>query len=744
MEKKYYAHSLKDETEEKWHLLEDHLMGTAEKAHLFTGNFDSGAWGDMGGKLHDQGKYLKAFLNMLRSKNGQNAHIDGEKTKRVIHSSAGALFACRKYGQGLGLPLAFVIAGHHAGLADKEDLKSRLDAQHDLLDKALESEIPEDILSTPPLVPPAFLQSIKDKKRARRSFEFWIRMLYSALVDADFLDTEEFYDRHDKGLKTKTRSAGDNLSDLKAEFDRYMDDFSESSTPVNRTRAEILEACREKALSPQGVFSLTAPTGSGKTLSAMAFALEHAINHGLERIIVVIPYTSIIEQNAKVYRKAFGKLGNDNLVEHHASLDPEKENHRNRLASENWDARVIVTTSVQFFESLLANRSSRCRKLHNISKSIVIFDEVQSLPIGHLIPIIDLLKELVNNYKVSIVLSTATQPALGLRSEGITQCPGFEEIREIVPHPEKTFDVLKRTEIVWPEKIDDPCSWEELATEIQQHKRVLVIVHRRDDARILTRLLPEGTFHLSRLMCAAHRLEVLEKIRNALADESIEIVRVVSTQLVEAGVDLDFPVVYRAFGGLDAVAQAAGRCNREGKIKEKGKVHIFVPPTRPPQGTPSKASDVAKTMLKSDPDIDPLHPGIFDRYFRKLYMTEEKDVKGIQRDREALKFKSVAMNFKMIEDDGSQTVVVPCGDAEKRLDELRSKGSSRGRLRSLQPFVVNLYLKEIRLLEDAGALDPTIKDTVRAIQPTHAYLYDDILGLVIEGHLAADPESLMT
>ena len=631
MKKKYYAHSLKDKTEEKWHLLEDHLVKTAKKARSFTGNFDSGEWGDMVGKLHDQGKYPESFQKKLHAKSGQDAHVEG-KAKRVIHSTAGALYALQEYGP-KGLPLAFVIAGHHAGLADKEDLKSRLDAQGDLLEKALACKIPGKILSAKTLEAPAFLnnqriKNNKDKKRRKRSMEFWIRMLYSALVDADFLDTEEFYDKHDKGLKTNVRSAGNNLSELKTEFDRYVDDLSAGSddTPVNRTRAEILKACREEALSLQGVFSLTAPTGSGKTLSAMAFALEHTLKHKLERIIIVIPFTSVIEQNAGEYRKAFGELGRDNLIEHHASLDPVKEDHRNRLACENWDARIIVTTSVQFFESLLANRSSRCRKLHNIPKSVIIFDEVQSLPIGHLIPILDLLKELVNNYKVSVVLSTATQPALAQRSTGIgTQFPGFEDITEIVPNPEKIFDVLKRTKIVWPEKTDEPCSWEALAKEVRQHKRVLVIVHRRDDARILTRLLPENTFHLSRLMCAAHRLAVLEEIRNALDDKSIETVRVVSTQLVEAGVDLDFPVVYRAFGGMDAVAQAAGRCNREGNLlPEKGKVHIFVPPTRPPRGTPSTAYSVSETMLKAKPDIDPFTSMSFDRADSLILRGEKK------------------------------------------------------------------------------------------------------------------------
>jgi CRISPR-associated endonuclease/helicase Cas3 len=722
------------------HDLYEHLAGTAKRSGEAAHHFDSAAWAELAGLWHDLGKYSKAFQDMIRSASGIDAHIETQPG-RVDHSTAGALLAMREFGKA-GFPLAFVIAGHHAGLADKVDLEARLEAKHDLLGKALAMDISRELLAVAKLSPPSFLQAgtTSDAEERARSQEFWVRMLYSALVDADFLDTEAFHDISAGNRHVQNRSMGEPLVQLKDKFDRYMTKKQEESddTPINRIRAEVLKACREKAVMPQGVYSLTAPTGAGKTLAAMGFALNHAIFHGLRRVIVVIPYTSIIEQNAGQYREVFGDA---NVVEHHANLDPEKENHRNRLACENWDAPIVVTTSVQFMESLLANRSSRCRKLHNIVHSVLIFDEVQTLPIGHLIPILDLLKELVKNYRVSIVLSTATQPALGQRPSGLAgRFPGFERIEEVVPDPIKTFESLKRVDVAWPYRLDEPITWGLLAEDIRRNERVLTIVHRREDARTLARLLPEGTFHLSALMCAAHRSQVIGKIRSALRISGP--VRVVSTQLVEAGVDLDFPVVYRAFGGLDSIAQAAGRCNREGRLPGKGLVQIFVAPTNPPQGTPRIAAQVTEGMLAERPNLDPLRPDVFERYFRQLYFIRSRDAQGIQADRRAFKFKTVAEKFRMIEDDGSEPVLVPFEDASQRLDALRRFGLSRDRLRAIQPFLVTLYPQQIQALERAGALE-TIGDTVRALLPTHAYLYDATFGLVLEGSLAADPRSLL-
>ena len=726
------------------HDLEDHLRGTSRRAKEAGRWFGSEEWGELAGLWHDIGKHAKAFQDMIRSAAGLEAHLE-TSSGRVDHSTAGALFSKDRYSDA-GLPLAFVIAGHHAGLADRIDLKTRLAEKAHLLRAALAGA--GTLVERPRPAPPSFLTPTahgQDKDDLKRSYEFWVRMLYSALVDADFLDTEEFHEGGPGGAKFRLRSVGESLSVLKAKFDNYMTEKQGNAaaeapgSKVNKIRDRVLQVCRLRAIEAQGVFSLTAPTGAGKTLAAMGFALEHALKHGLRRIIVVIPYTSIIEQNARQYREVFGTT---NVIEHHASLDPKKETIQNRLACENWDAPIIVTTSVQFFESLLANRSSRCRKLHNLACSVVIFDEVQTLPVGHLIPIVDLLRELVRNYAISVVLSTATQPALAQRSSGMSnRFPGFERITEIVPDLPQTFAELRRVEIRWPKNLTEPIAWEGLAAEVKEESRVLVIVHKRDDARTLAQLLPDS-FHLSALMCAAHRSRALRRIRMRLKWTK-QGVRVVSTQLVEAGVDLDFPVVYRAFSGFDSIAQAAGRCNREGMLPGLGQMRVFVAPTLPPRGTPFRGAEAARIMLAGNPSLDPLDPGIFERYFREVYFTSpSQDEQGIQRERAAWKFKTVATKFQMIEDDGSEPVVVPYGAAPCRLEELRRLGPSRDRLRGLQPYVVTIYPQQRKALEEAGALE-LVTDTVLALSKTHSHLYDERFGLVLKGPFAMNPKALL-
>jgi CRISPR-associated endonuclease/helicase Cas3 len=724
--------------------LDEHLQETAPRASAAAQPFGSGAWAELAGVWHDLGKHAKAFQDKIRSESGLEEHL--EAPGRVDHSTAGALLAVERFGPQGGLPLAFIIAGHHAGLADKTDLDSRLASKHFLLAPALVG-VGAGLPDPPKPVAPDFLRTAgPDKDEQKRRYELWVRMLYSTLVDADFLDTEQFHEGCSARAKPIARVPGDPLPALKERFDDYMAQKRKGATApgaersrVNQARDRVLEACRLKALAPQGVFSLTAPTGAGKTLAAMGFALDHALTHGLRRIIVVIPYTSIIEQNARQYREVFGP---GNVVEHHASLDPSKETFRNRLACENWDALIVVTTSVQFLESLLANRSSRCRKLHNIASSVVIFDEVQTLPIGHLIPILDLLKELVRGYGVSLVLSTATQPALLKRSTGLaTVFPGFDSVTEIVPELKQTFEDLRRVTIHWPPSLDEPVRWETLAKELQDRPRVLAVVHRRDDARLLARLLPGDTLHLSALMCAAHRSRVLSRIRRLLRWTQRP-VRVVSTQLVEAGVDLDFPVVYRAFAGFDSVAQAAGRCNREGRLAGRGEVRVFVAPTSPPRGTPADGATVARTMLRADPALDTSSPEVFDGYFRQLYSGRNLDAHGIQRERAAWKFRTVAEIFAMIEDDGSEPIVVPYGDAPERVEGLRRLGPSRQRLRALQPYVVTLYPAQFEVLMQAGALE-LAGDTVHVLSRMHQHLYDERFGLVLEGPLAADPGALV-
>lgn len=391
------------------HLLRDHLESVGILAKQHAAAFESGEWGLLAGLWHDLGKYAADFQAYIRSANGFEAHLESEVIRgRVDHSSAGAIHAIKQLGPS-ARPLALAIAGHHAGLADFDaELKPRLAAKEDRLRETRAGGAPGDLLlnRTHP-EPPAILRGLLPKEFGRRRYELWIRLLFSALVDADFLDTEAFYDV----ARAEQRGDGPSIAELRGMLDEYLDSVAANALdgPVNRARAAVLRACRERAGDAPGLFSLTVPTGGGKTLSAMTFGLAHAERHGLRRVVVVIPYTSIIEQNAEVYRKA---LGSNAVVEHHSGLDPEKETARNRIACENWDAPVVVTTTVQFFESLFANRPSACRKLHNLARAVVILDEVQTLPPALLLPILDALRDLGEVYGSTVVLSTATQPAL--------------------------------------------------------------------------------------------------------------------------------------------------------------------------------------------------------------------------------------------------------------------------------------------------------------------------------------------
>ena len=550
------------------HTLREHLFKTAELAATFADAFGFRQWGRLCGLWHDLGKYSQAFQRKIQAAAGDEAHLEAKA--RVDHSTAGALYSVERFGIA-GRLMAYIVAGHHAGLPDWEAdstgraaLSQRL-LNKELLDADLADRVPVEILE----------QAFPAEKPIGRDPAFWLRMLFSCVVDADFLDTEEFFDPE----KAAQRGGYPALSELLAPFSAYMKgkEARAPDTVVNRIRAGILARCIEKAKDPPGIFSLTVPTGGGKTLSSMAFALHHAAIHGQRRVIYVIPYTSIIEQTADQFREIFG----DAVVEHHSNLDvndEERETPRSRLACENWDAPIIVTTSVQFFESLFAARTSRCRKLHNIAGSVVVLDEAQLLPPEFLRPILKALDELRKHYGVTIVLCTATQPALGPHKSPGFSFEGLEGIREIMEDPANLFDSLKRVEVKLPEKIHEPLTWEELADDLARLPSVLCIVNRRDDCRLLWSLMPKGTFHLSALMCGAHRSNRIAEIKARL--KAGLPTRVVSTQLVEAGVDLDFPVVYRAMAGLDSIAQAAGRCNREGLLA-KGVLTVFIPAQSP-------------------------------------------------------------------------------------------------------------------------------------------------------------------
>jgi CRISPR-associated endonuclease/helicase Cas3 len=466
---------------------------------------------------------------------------------------------------------------------------------------------------------------------------------------------------------------------------------------INKIRNSILSSCRKAANHNSGLFALSVPTGGGKTLSGMAFALDHAVKHGKDRIIYVIPYTSIIEQTAQILSDIFGA---ENVVEHHSNLDPDKETQRTRLASENWDAPIIVTTNVQFFESLYAARPSRCRKIHNIVNSVVLLDEAQLIPPRLLEPCVNVINHLTRHYGVTVVLATATQPAL----------PNLDKPHEIISNRSDLYEKLKRTEIFFPQDVKNRNTWEDIAENLKKQEQVLCMVNTRRDCYDLFRLMPEGTIHLSALMCGEHRSEIIRKIKQDLAD-GIPI-RVISTQLVEAGVDIDFPVVYRAIAGLDSIAQAGGRCNREGrlnKIGKQGEVHVFVPPKPAPGGLLRKGEDTTIELM-SLPGFNPQQPDAFTLYFSLFYGkvndTGSRFKEWLESDANLVRihFRTAARSFNMIED-SSQPLFVKYKKSDLWMDELRRIGPTRQNMRKLQRYSVNVSKRDFEKMKNEGMLE---------------------------------------
>lgn len=670
------------------HPLREHLSEVGRRSGEFAAVFRSAEVASLAGLLHDVGKFSAQFQTNIRRENGFEAHIEGDTSGPRDHSTAGAILAHQlAHLQGdLRTALAFIIAGHHAGLGDPQELRRRLENTA-LLEAAIRGGFSRNEADSLVAARPAWLPNA-DSPLFRHTLEFWVRMLFSCLCDADFLDTEAFYDR----ARGELRSGWPALSSLNDRLTAYVDrlEVQAANTEVNRVRREIRAAAIASAPLSPGFFTLTVPTGGGKTLTAMEFALRHAKHHGLGRVIVTVPLTAILEQNAEVYRRA---LGDDAVLEHHSSVDtedPRRETPRTRVATENWDAPIIVTTTVQLFESLFGNRTSRCRKLHNVARSVIVLDEAQALPVHLLDTILDGLKTLVRDYGVSVVFSTATQPAF-TRRPNFEQ--GIESAREIVPTDTKAFSRLRRVNVEWPAE-GPPVEYQELAKELAATNDVLAIVHKRTDARELT-LLVDGaagdssTIHLSALMCPRHRTQVLEELRELRKQKRPS--RVVSTQLIEAGVDVDFPLVYRAFAGLDSVAQAAGRCNREGRL-ERGMVRIFRAPTQPPMGLPRAALGITRALLRQGPlSID--DPDSYRRFFEQLYPVQELDKHQLQDARARFEFRAVGKLFSMVEDDWSAPVVVPWGDSSECLAELELRGANRVTYRRLQRLTVNVPRK---------------------------------------------------
>ena len=698
MNKTYYGHTAG--TTGKWHKLTDHLQAVAERARTFAEPFDAGELGYWAGLLHDVGKFNPAFQHYLEESEGARKDNRQPSKRGPDHSSAGMVVARTAYSQAYpqlgqtaqGGEITWAAASHHAGLADIASLEERLVRKsHDpAVSQAIQiaaQTMPElhDLLNAQPTLP---------LLPTNRSREFFIRMLLSALVDADYLDTEAWLNPEKHAHRERTLSSISDL--LKTAVEKQEQLIAEAThTDINQARKEIYYAVLKKSVEHTGFFRLSVPTGGGKTRTALAFALKHAEKHDLKRVIFAIPYTSIIEQTADEFRKI---VGQQNVLEHHSALDikdaEQDPNNWTHLATDNWDAPIIVTTTVQLFESLFSNRPGKVRKLHNLARSVIVLDEAQMLPTPLLNPILDALSELVHpRYGASVVLCTATQPALD-ESLGF---PALADIREIAPEPQRYFRSLSR--VCYEIHSDEPWRWEDVAEQMRQGEQSLCIVNTKAQARALFAVLDDrDALHLSTNMCPAHRLATLKKIRALLEEDSP--CRVVSTQLVEAGVDLDFPQVLRALGPLDSIVQAAGRCNREGTLDKPGRVIVFKPEDHTlPRGVYKSAAGLAETLLNQNADLDALET--FQRYFHTLYHTlVDRDAYGIQALRSSFDYPEVAEKFRMISGD---TVPVVIRDYEpSKIAAILARGIDRWTMRALQPYLVNIYRNKLNQLEQTG------------------------------------------
>lgn len=724
----YYAHSTDNPDKSDWQLLEEHLANVSGLAEQFANIFNAGQWGKYAGLLHDAGKATNAFQQRLEGKPG-----------RVDHSTFGTRLAKERAGK-LGLLLSYAIAGHHGGLPDGGNQRTELHY------RLLHNKIPEDSAPLREIDGPEelTLPFTPSRNRAGFSLSFFTRMIFSCLVDADFLDTEAFCSPQQAAFRPK-KTENKLFHNLSQRLDTFLNIKNQQTdkTVVNTLRQTIFNQCKDKAKLPQQIFSLTVPTGGGKTFSSMAFALEHAVTHSLQRIIYAVPFTSIIEQNAKVFQEA---LGAEHILEHHCNykehdtFEEQAYNRKRGLVSENWDIPIVVTTNVQFFESLFSNKPSRCRKIHNIAGSVIILDEAQAIPMEYLEPCVAVLHELVENYGCTLLLCTATQPAF---DDSNNLRMAFPEVIEIVENPESVFNTLRRTEIIFLGKLTD----DEVVKRLSKEQQALCIVSTKAQARAIFEQLQgkEGLFHLSTNMYPIHRRSVLEDIRIRLKENKP--CCVISTSLVEAGVDLDFPVVFRAMAGLDSIAQAAGRCNREGKINGLGKVYVFE--EEKPANMPwlkrciTRAGETLRTM----PDADPLDLKVMRRYFELLYDVQDLDNKQIlnllnpplNKDLH-IPFKEAAQLFRFIEDESVGIIVGQENEAVELIQELLYTEYPRSTIRKLQQYSVSVRSKDLALLIHSGAVE-MIHEEYPVLCNTNTY--DDHVGLRIDHGETWNPESLI-
>lgn len=697
-----YAHSLAGKPRAEWEPLARHLEEVGRSAASFAQAFGAAPWGEALGRCHDLGKASAAFQARIGA-GEEDAGV--ERPGRVDHSTFGARFCSGRLAGAAGELLAYAIAGHHAGLpdaaaedasAERGTLRYRLDPRRCAIPSAPEPELALEALALPFRL---------EKKSGAFSLAFFTRMLFSCLVDADRTCTEAFCEPESARERAAVRPS---LAELRQRLEAHLEELQAvaESLPVNRIRREVLDQCLAAAAQPPGFFSLQVPTGGGKTLSSLAFALEHAEGR-CRRVIMAIPFTSIVEQTADVYRSALRSLAARGLLEHHSNVQGERETRAGQMAAENWDAPLVVTTNVQLFESLFAAAAAPCRKLHRLAGSVIILDEAQTLPVELLAPTLAALRELVDHYGCTVVLCTATQPALSRRDEFPL---GLENVRPIIAEPVPLFAALRRVEVRRAGKLTD----DELADRLAREPKALAIVNTRVHAaglyaRLVELVGPDSCFHLSTLMCGAHRRIVLSEIRERVRSGAC---RVVSTQLIEAGVDLDFPVVYRAEAGFDAIAQAAGRCNREGRLPGLGVTHVFEAEQLPPPGFLRSTAESARELWGRHPD--PLAPEAVEAYFRHHYwrhadVLDKENVLTLMemdwtRGKTRFQFREIAERYRIIRDAQAQVLIAFDSKAREYWRALDAGWQPFVPQRLLQAYLVGIPERNARALEAEGAL----------------------------------------
>lgn len=671
---------------------EEHMLGTALLASKFAGEFGMAEWGRVLGLLHDKGKEQKSFQQHIKKESGYKPEV------RVYgdykHAYVGALLAKQLFKSPPYYQLMDnILMGHHRGLYDYGD-------KIEMLKNGIPTDVSIEQMNQKLEMP--------SKCTLPKDIHHLIRMLYSCLVDADYLDTEHFMQPEQSELRGKKSS----ISELCDMLEVYLGDLKSkaSESNINAIRNEVQKYCINESEGDVDFYSLTVPTGGGKTLSSLLWALRHAKKNGQKHIIIAIPYTSIITQTASVLRNIFG---DDNVLEHHSNVNIQDEGSelstRLKLATENWDYPIIVTTNVQLFESLFSNKPSVCRKLHNIVNSVLVLDEVQTLPIDYLRPIVDTFDTLKRVFNTSILFTTASQPILSGRIGGANPFFRFEalpHINEIVPPSANLHDRLRRVKL----DIDNTHrSYDDIADKISQYSRVLCIVNTRKDAKeIYTRLPKEGIcFHLSRMMCPVHLREVIDKIKVALKNDSNPIIRVVATQLIEAGVDIDFPVVFRQEAGLDSILQAAGRCNREGKL-DICTTYVFSLQNKLPLGFITQTNNARKSMVG---EYDWFSPAAMREYYKQLYSRigdfDKAQVKELLYKHE-MQFEKACNNFYLI-NDNTTSVIVNWNDSAILVEQLRREGFSYSLMKSLAQYSVNIRNQDLKSLNDAGVIEEVLE-----------------------------------